>query len=1024
MKLTKKIETEVLKVYDTWLQSYLNGDVETYDFYFDDDYHFVGSTNNQEFLNKKDTINFFKTTAHQLAGKSQLRNETKVIEKFEELVFITHLFDALFLNGTDWNYYGRFRFTNALKNNKEGWRFIYQHFSTPDSKAQEEETNGHDKISAENLQLREEVKRRTLELKKKNRELEVETALERIRAQALAMTQSSDLLDIVVTMRNEFIKLGHEAHYFWHMMWLPNKFEKAMTSGDGSKIGMVMELPRDFHGKYQETAAWEKSNEPIHVLAMEAEIAVDYVDRMIKLGNFYQVDPNAPSLEDVRHIGGLTFIMARTSHGEIGYSLPGVVKNPPSGDLEILERFARAFDLAHRRFLDLQKAEAQTKEAKIETALERVRAKGLEMRKTSELQEVVNTLAQQFHNMKMDITGVFIAIANQDIDKEFTFWGSSGVAETYLKKATIPFLDRPIYTVLAKAIGTNRGFFTEEYTREEKIEFFKHLFKYPPFNSSTPEWKEQVLSREGGYTRSVLVSNYTTIFVVNHSGIKLPDSDNEILKRFGKIFEQSYVRFLDLQKAEAQVRESQIATALERVRNRTLTMQKSNELSETSIVVFKQLIELGVEPNRLFIGIIEEGSNKMEILATNEEGSKIANRFIVDPKKNVSINKMYKGWKQKKKSIVIDLRGKILKDYLYYLANEKKIPFKGGLSQKHRIQYIAFFSRGFIGIASPENQPGETLDLLERFAAVFNLTFTRFNDLKISEAHALKAKEDLIKLKTEKKKAEATLTELKSTQSQLIQAEKMASLGELTAGIAHEIQNPLNFVNNFSEVSNEMIQEIKDERSKSKDERDEALQDELLEYISKNLEKISDHGKRADNIVKGMLQHSRINKGEKEPTNINALADEYIRLAYHGLLAKDKSFNVTIKTDYDETIGKLELVPQDIGRVILNLISNAFYAVSERKKRNQEGYVPKLIVNTNKNNTHISISIRDNGVGIPQKNLYKIFEPFFSTKPTGQGTGLGLSLSYDIVKAHGGDLNVFTEVNKGTEFVISLPITN
>ncbi len=300
-----------------------------------------------------------------------------------------------------------------------------------------------------------------------------------------------------------------------------------------------------------------------------------------------------------------------------------------------------------------------------------------------------------------------------------------------------------------------------------------------------------------------------------------------------------------------------------------------------------------------------------------------------------------------------------------------------------------------------------------------------------------------------KKKAnqilEKTLADLKSTQSQLIQSEKMASLGELTAGIAHEIQNPLNFVNNFSEVSGELMEELKGERLKVEGERDTVLEDELLTDISANLEKINHHGKRAADIVKGMLQHSKTSSGQKELTDINALADEYLRLAYHGLRAKDKSFNATMKTDFDESIGNINIIPQDIGRVILNLITNAFYALNERQKggslkgRNvgssegQDGddptirrpdgeYVPLVTVRTRKLESKIEISIGDNGSGIPQKIIDKIFQPFFTTKPTGQGTGLGLSLSYDIVKAHGGELKVRTQVGEGSDFIIQLPV--
>jgi signal transduction histidine kinase len=246
--------------------------------------------------------------------------------------------------------------------------------------------------------------------------------------------------------------------------------------------------------------------------------------------------------------------------------------------------------------------------------------------------------------------------------------------------------------------------------------------------------------------------------------------------------------------------------------------------------------------------------------------------------------------------------------------------------------------------------------------------------------------------------------------------QKKCFTGELTAGIAHEIQNPLNFVNNFSDVSTELVDEMNTEIDNGN------LEDakQIAQDLKQNLEKINHHGKRAGDIVKGMLQHSRSSSGIKEPTDLNALADEYFRLAYHGLRAKDKDFNATMKTDFDKTIGNINIIPQDIGRVILNLITNAFYAVTEKKKQAGEGYDPTVSVTTKKINGKIEIKVKDNGNGIPQKVLDKIFQPFFTTKPTGQGTGLGLSLSYDIVKAHGGEIKVETKEGEGSEFIIQL----
>ncbi|HCW08672.1 MAG TPA: two-component sensor histidine kinase [Cytophagales bacterium] len=263
-----------------------------------------------------------------------------------------------------------------------------------------------------------------------------------------------------------------------------------------------------------------------------------------------------------------------------------------------------------------------------------------------------------------------------------------------------------------------------------------------------------------------------------------------------------------------------------------------------------------------------------------------------------------------------------------------------------------------------------------------------------------------------------TLESLRKTQQQLVLAEKMASLGELTAGIAHEIQNPLNFINNFSEVNKELLTEMDEEIQKGNFEGVKLLAKDVIS----NQEKINHHGKRADAIVKSMLQHSRKSTGQKELIDVNEMCEEYLRLAYHGLRAKDKSFNAKFETNLDPTAGKVNIIAQDVGRVILNLINNAFYAVNEKKNSNSvSNYEPEVTIGTKKINSDVVITVRDNGTGIKQEVIDKIFQPFFTTKPTGLGTGLGLSLSYDIVKAHGGEIKVESIVGEGTTFTIKLP---
>jgi two-component system, NtrC family, sensor kinase len=286
-------------------------------------------------------------------------------------------------------------------------------------------------------------------------------------------------------------------------------------------------------------------------------------------------------------------------------------------------------------------------------------------------------------------------------------------------------------------------------------------------------------------------------------------------------------------------------------------------------------------------------------------------------------------------------------------------------------------------------------------------------------------RERTAELTKQKEELEQALESLKATQNQLIQSEKLASLGELTAGIAHEIQNPLNFVNNFSELSSELIDELKTERLKGSESRE--LEDEILGDLLQNLEKINHHGKRASSIVSGMLEHSRASTGIKQLTDINKLADEYLRLSYHGLRAKDKSFNADFKTDFDENLPKTNVVSQDIGRVLLNLVNNAFYAVHNVGRAQNPAdigaYQPTVTISTQKIDNQIIVKVQDNGIGMNEATKAKIFQPFFTTKPTGQGTGLGLSLAYDIVtKGHGGTIEVESVEGQGTTFIVKLPI--
>ena len=849
------------------------------------------------------------------------------------------------------------------------------------------------------------------------REAQIEAALEKVRSRSLAMHKSDELLEVVTIVVEKLYELG-------------------FAFDGGVAIATFLEGSRDV--LHWLAVAGQVFPKPLFVPYLDSQIASDIwnakddgMDFLSKVYNFkeknawwnlafehsdykYTPETRKKFILESPSFAYSTTLLKNSSIAVTSFS--GQLLTEQQND--ILKRLGKVFEQAYVRFLDLQKAEAQAREAQIEAALEKVRSRSLAMHQTDELKEVVSVVFEKLHDLDivMEEEAASIVIFTEGT-KDLILWNAIP-EQLYSKSFYIPYYDTPVITTLLEAKNAGADFFERNYVREEKDHFWNWAVKYSDYKNIPDERKNQILESEH-FACSVAFTKNSAMLVSSYKGKLLSAKEGEILKRFARVFEQAYVRFLDLHKAETQAREALIETALERVRSRTLAMQKSDELAETAAVLFRQMISLGIEPNRLYIGILRDDTSEIEFWITDEDGSKVSNMFAGDSAKNRSMQKMRDAWKAHEKSIIIDMHGHELTDYFHYLGDILHVPFKGGLTQKRRVQYISYFSNGFIGMASPDEQPQETINLLDRFAYVFNLTYARFNDLKIAEQHAIQAERDLIEIKAARKRAEDALTDLQLAQRQLIQSEKMASLGELTAGIAHEIQNPLNFVNNFSEVSAELIEEMGEELDKGDIEEAMAIASDLKQ----NLEKIRHHGKRADGIVKGMLQHSRASSNVKEPTDINKLADEYLHLAYHGLRAKDKSFNADLITHLDERLPKANVVPQDIGRAVLNMINNAFYATQQKAKTAGADYKPEVTVSTCKEDGQVMIRVKDNGDGIPEAIKEKIMQPFFTTKPTGEGTGLGLSLSYDIVvKGHGGTIQVSSAEGEGSEFIIQLPL--
>ena len=842
------------------------------------------------------------------------------------------------------------------------------------------------------------------------REAKIEASLERVRSRTMAMHNSEDVGNTVATLFDELVKLGIETIRCGILIiddtdnmeaWAAKSDADAKNNLSGEVKLIIGQLNMMIHPLLKGVNKAWKNKESMFEYIMMGEDLKNYY-RAINQSQNYPVQFDIDSLPhnqvntEFFFPDGALFVFTNNSI--------------PADEVKIFKRFAGVFGQTYRRYLDLQKAEAQAIEAKIEASLERVRSKAMAMHNSQDLADTIGVFYKELQSFSFTPRRCGVGLLNKENKSgELFTWNTTEQGESLELVGKMKMEGHNVLENVYSHWLTQTEYHPVLRGNEikEYYQVILPMMAFPDYHHNVVQYGYFFFFKEGG------------VYAWTENEMK--EDELQIYRRFTSVLSLTYKRYKDLKQAEAQTREALVEAGLERVRSRTMAMQKSDELAATAAEVFKQLIGLGIEPNRLYIGIVKDESGDMEMWATDEDGTQVGQKFMFNKNENASVKKLYDGWAAKEKSVILDMEGKELEDYFHYLNEVMHIPFKSGLTQKRRVQSVAYFSKGFIGMASPDGQGSETLQLLERFAAVFNLTFTRFNDLKIAEAHALQAAEDLIKLQAEKKRAEDALTELKSTQTQLIQSEKMASLGELTAGIAHEIQNPLNFVNNFSEVNKELLAEMKDEIDKGNMDEVKALANDVID----NEEKINHHGKRADAIVKGMLQHSRSSSGIKESTDINALCDEYLRLSYHGLRAKDKSFNATIKTDFDESIGNINIIPQDIGRVILNLLTNAFYAASLPPeggfKDPQYKHEPTVWVSTKKEGNKVLISVKDNGPGVPQKVLDKIFQPFFTTKPTGQGTGLGLSLSYDIIKAHGGEIKVETKEGEGSTFTIILP---
>jgi signal transduction histidine kinase len=846
------------------------------------------------------------------------------------------------------------------------------------------------------------------------REAQIEVAVERVRAKALAMHKSDEIHEVVRTLRNELFGLNLEGITGATIclkqadgqvrLWDITDVETTGRYGwdivfDMGEIDPRLWVKKIWDSDKQIVSTEQDSNDLKRALSWLGQYNKQTADGIIELLETH----------NIKHGWHRAVKLAN------GILITDFA-NEPAAEIEpILLKVGAAFDLAYKRFLDLQKAEAQARESQIQLALERVRAKAMSMQSSDELNEVLSVMFEQFDILGIEPKSVYLSLMDIE-NNRFSFRLTGIKGERNIGEQIIDLNEMPNWAEVVdkwKNSEPHSVIFIEyppELLPKYWEVFHDSIHSLPEHARMQMEDFPDGLFGTGGHNRFGYIGFY-------HSRRATGEEVN-ILIRVAREFEGLYQRFLDLQKAEAHAREAQQQASLDRVRAEIASMRTADDLQRITPLIWRELTTLGVPFFRCGVFIIDEATELTHAYLSTPSGKAFAAlhmKFDSAP----FIHATVQHWRQQQvyreewnREQFIAWTQSILKQGL--IDSSEKYQAGGQAPEKLVLQFMPFV-QGMLYVGSSAALSDDEIAVGQALANAFGVAYARYEDFQ--------------RLEAAKAQVETALENLKKTQNQLVMQEKLASLGQLTAGIAHEIKNPLNFVNNFAALSVDLAKELREEiekrRAKSVEREvegdDDANIEEIIDMLIQNAEKINHHGKRADSIVKSMMQHARGSSGQRELTDINHLLDEAVNLTYHGMRANDPSFNVTIEREYDESIGKIEVVPQDISRVFLNIVNNACYAVHQKKKGARDNFSPTLSISTKNLNGYIEIHIRDNGNGIPLDIREKLFNPFFTTKPTGQGTGLGLSISYDvIVQQHKGEIKVETEEGKFTEFVVKL----
>jgi signal transduction histidine kinase len=829
------------------------------------------------------------------------------------------------------------------------------------------------------------------------KEAQIEAGLERVRARTMAMHTSDDVSAATATMFTELEKLGIENLRCGVTIIHKDKTQEVWSV---SNVADVLADHSEGQNKIVTAAGtFDMNAHPLWRLLYDKwdnkeEFLLYFLSGTDKEDYFKILNTTKGYLPHaIQHFPDTNFQVYLFGEGAVwSCSL-----QPHSEEQkQIMKRFTSVFSLTFRRYQDLKKAEAQAREATIEAALEKVRGKAMAMHNSNDLSITASMVFTELRKLGINPIRCGVGLLNNESLKAPLYSATSSEDGDHLSLVGWVMLEgHPVLEKIYDAWLKGEDYFPE-LKGDELRSYYENLLK--GLSVPVPDWKDERV-QYGHFIAFKVGCLYAW------SDRRYNDDEIRVLKRFATIIDLTFRRYMELQQSEANARDAIKQAALDRIRADIASMRTITDLDRITPLIWNELTILGLPFIRCGVFIMDESQKLIHTFLSTPDGKAIG-AFHLPYDTPGSFSVMLRHWLDKRIYIghwtEVDFIG-IAEVLVRQGAITTKEQYLNSLPRGGFYLHFLPFLQGMLYVGNTGELNNEQIELVQHVADAFSTAYARY--------------EDFNKLEAAKQQVEKTLTDLKQAQTQLVQSEKMASLGELTAGIAHEIQNPLNFVNNFSDVSNELLEEMKDELAKGN--IDDAIA--IAEDVKQNLEKINHHGKRADGIVKGMLQHSRTSSGQKELTDINVLADEYLRLAYHGLRAKDKSFNAKFETDFDGNVGQINIIPQEIGRVILNLINNAFYAVSEKKKLQAASYEPLVAVRTKRLNDHIEIIVGDNGNGVPKTIVDKIFQPFFTTKPTGQGTGLGLSLAYDIIKAHGGEIKVETKEGEGSEFVIELP---